>query len=122
MINACIWIPTDNPQFEQVYTPAVQGITGSSVRVSWPKPKNIKAGLERHYYYIVWLQTDGGTFNNISRVPQLPGQQQLRFRINGLTFNTTYSVYVEPYRQHDTWRESGAKTGVTVFTITSTGT
>ena len=115
----CFFIPTDSPQFEQSDTPAVQHITGSSAIVNWAKPKNITTGLESHYHYIVWLQTDGGTFDNISRVQQLPGMQRPQYKITGLTFDTNYSVYIEPYRQQEERRESGAKTQVAVFRTTS---
>ena len=118
MINVCTLVPTDNPQFEQSDAPAVQDVTGSSVIVTWSKPKSIQTGLERHYYYIVWLQTDGGTFSNISRVQQVPSMQRLQYKITGLTFDTNYSVYIEPFRQQDERRESGTMTKTIMFRTT----
>ena len=88
--------------------------------MSWPKAKTISIGLEIHYYYIVWLQTGGGTFTNVSRILQLAGLDRLQSRITGLTFNTNYSVKLEPYREQKERRQSGTSTGVARFKIENT--
>ena len=112
---------SDIPGFDTSDTATVQNITSSSVTLSWPTPKNITTGLDSHYYYIVWLHSDGVIFNVISRVPQVSDLQRLQFEITGLASNTTYSVYVEPYRQQGAKHESGAALGVITFTTSRIG-
>ncbi|KAI0234091.1 hypothetical protein LSAT2_015703 [Lamellibrachia satsuma] len=104
-----------SPYYKTSDKPIVEDVTSSSVVVSWPKTKTISIGLEIHYYYIVWLQTGGGTFINVSRILQLAGLDRLQSRITGLTFNTNYSVKIEPYRQQKERRQNGTSTGVTLF-------
>ena len=113
--------PTGSPYYKTSDRPTVEDVTNSSVVVSWPKAKNIPTGLEIHYYYIVWLQTGEGTFINVSRVPQVTDLDRLQSRITGLTFNTNYSVKLEPYRKYNERRQSGTSIGVTRFKTSCKG-
>ena len=105
----------DTPYFESSDKPEIDNIHSSSVTVRWPKAKNISSGLETHYYYIVWLQAEGRTYINKTKLSQISNTDRFETHISGLTFNTHYLVKVEPYRQQNEVRESGMSTGVTRF-------
>ena len=80
--------------------PQVDTINSSSAVMSWPKANDIPSGLEAYYYYVVWLQADGETWRNVTRIAQYADENQFGSQIAGLVFNTHYSVKVGPYRQH----------------------
>ncbi|KAI0213978.1 hypothetical protein LSAT2_000930 [Lamellibrachia satsuma] len=103
------------PYFESTDKPKVDNIYSSSVTVRWPTAKNISPGLETHYYYIVWLQAEGKTYINKTKQSQLSNTDRFVTHISGLTFNTYYSVKVEPYRHQNKLREGGTSTGITMF-------
>ena len=111
----------DTPYFESSDKPEVDNINSSSVTLRWPKAKNISSGLETHYYYIVWLQAEGKSNINTTKLSQISNTDRFETHISGLTFNTHYSVKVEPYRQQNELREAGTFTGVTRFNTTCTG-
>ncbi|KAI0218665.1 hypothetical protein LSAT2_029625, partial [Lamellibrachia satsuma] len=121
--NGCkLWYTHDickteipKPFFETSQKPQVDVITNSSAVVSWPKANDIPSGLEAHYYYVVWLQTDGETWRNVTQIVQDPDGNKLESPIAGLVFNTHYSVKVEPYRQHKETHEGGSTTNVATF-------
>ena len=95
--------------------PQVDTITSSSAVVSWPKANYIPSGLEAYYYYVVWLQADGETWRNVTRIAQYADGNQFESHIAGLVFNTHYLVKVEPYRQHNETPEGGTATNITTF-------
>ncbi|KAI0223054.1 hypothetical protein LSAT2_025710 [Lamellibrachia satsuma] len=105
----------NTPSFESSDKPEVDNIHSSYVTVRWRTAKNISSGIETHYYYIVWLQTEGKTYIYTTKLSQISNTDRLETHISGLTFNTHYSVKVEPYRQQNERREAGTSTGVTRF-------
>ncbi|KAK2156716.1 hypothetical protein NP493_1948g00003 [Ridgeia piscesae] len=104
-----------NPFFKTTDKPGVEDITSSSILVSWPKANDVTPGLESHYYYVVWLGLREGIFNNVSSLQEAADQHTLRSRITGLSFNTNFSVQIEPFRQLDDRRQSGTKTQIVHF-------
>ena len=103
------------PGFHSSVKPDVDDITGSSATVSWPRATNVSAGCEDHYHYLLWLQADAEREKNVKRVEQGAGEQPMEAGITGLTYNPTYSLRVEPYREHNGERQGGASTGVVTF-------
>ena len=71
---------------------------------------------------MLWLQADGATEKNVTRVEQGAGEQRMEARITGLTFNKKYSLRVEPYRELNGEHEGGASTGVVTFKTKCIGT
>ena len=104
--------PPAIPHFGTSLKPNVDVITSSSAVVSWSKANDIPPGLEAHYYYIVWLQADGGTWKKVAKISQDAGSDRFQSQIAELKLNTYYSVKVEPYRQHLEKHEGGTATGV----------
>ncbi|KAI0239537.1 hypothetical protein LSAT2_009729 [Lamellibrachia satsuma] len=104
-----------SPGFHSSVKPDVDDVTTTSATVSWPRASNISTGLGGHYYYVLWLQADGESSKNITRVEQSAGEQRMEAQITGLTADTAYSLRVEPYRQHNGERGGGTATGVTRF-------
>ena len=103
------------PEFHSSVKPDVDDITSSCATVSWPRATNVSAGFEDHYHYLLWLQADAEREKNVTRVEQGAGEQRMEARITGLTYNTKYSLRVEPYREHNGERKGGASTGVVTF-------
>ncbi|KAI0239349.1 hypothetical protein LSAT2_009927 [Lamellibrachia satsuma] len=108
----------DIPYFESSDKPEVDVISSSSMKVMWPKAKNIPSSLDTYYHYIVWLQADEKTYMHKTKQPQTSNTDRFESHIAGLQFNTHYSVKVEPYRQQNELREAGTSTGVTRFKTT----
>ena len=103
------------PGFHSSVRPDAGGITSSNATVSWPRATNVSAGFKDHYYYLLWLQAEGKREMNVTRVEQGAGEQRMEAQITGLTYNTMYSLRVEPYRELNGEREGGASTGVVTF-------
>jgi len=103
------------PGFHSSVKPDVDDITSSSATVRWPIASNVSVGFEDHYHYLLWLQADGESEKNVTRVEQGAGEQRMEAGITGLTYNTKYSLRVEPYREHNGKRDEGASTGVVTF-------
>ena len=103
------------PGFHSSIKPDVDDITSSNATVSWPKATSVSAGFEDHYHYLLWLQAEGKSEENVTRVDQVSSAQKMEARIIGLTYNTKYSLRVEPYRELNGEREGGASTGVVAF-------
>ena len=114
-VRNCVLVSPGNPYFKTTDKPRLEDITSSSVVVSWSKATDVTPGLESHYYYVVWLGLRGGTFHNVSRQQDATGLNTLKSRLTGLSFNTNYSVKIEPFRQQDERRQSGTKTQVVHF-------
>ena len=114
-VRKCVLVSPGNPYFKTTDKPRLEDITSSSVVVSWSKATDVTPGLESHYYYVVWLGLRGGTFDNVSRQQDVTGLNTLKSRLTGLSFNTNYSVKIEPFRQQDERRQSGTKTQVVHF-------
>ena len=105
----------DLPGFHSSVMPDVDNITSSSATVSWPRATNVSAAFEGHYHYLLWLQAEGEREKNVKRVEQGAGEQRMEVRITELTYNTNYSLRVEPYRELNGERQGGASTGVVTF-------
>ena len=105
----------DIPYFESSDKPEVDVISSSSMKVMWPKAKNIPSSLDTYYHYIVWLQADEKTYMNTTKQLQTSNTDRFESLVAGLQFNTHYSVKVEPYRQQNELREAGTSTGITRF-------
>ena len=103
------------PRLASSDKPEVDRISSSSVTVRWPSARNITSGLEKHYYYTVWIKAEGGSYKDMSKQPHSSSTVRFELQITGLEFNTHYSVKVEPYRQQNDISEAGASTGVTRF-------
>ena len=95
--------------------PEVDRISSSSVTVRWPSATHITSGLETHYYYIVLLQAEGGSYERIVKQQHTSNTKQFELNITGLQFNTNYSIQVVPYRQQNELSEAGTNTSVTTF-------
>ncbi|KAI0217944.1 hypothetical protein LSAT2_030317 [Lamellibrachia satsuma] len=108
------------PYFTQSYKPEVGSITSSAVTVSWQQAKNIPTGLETHYYYVVWLQKGEHTLNSFSRISQTTGLSRLQSHIDGLAFNTNYSIKIEAYRQQNETEDRGHSTRLRRFKTSCT--
>ena len=110
------------PGFHSSIKPDVDDITSSSATVSWPRATNVSAGFEDHYHYLLWLQADGKSEGNVALVDQFSSEQTMEAQIMGLTYNTNYSLRVEPYRELNGERDGGASTGVVAFKTRCIGT
>ena len=117
-----MFIPTAKPFFKTSQNPQIEVTNSSSAVVSWPKANDIPPGLEAHYYYVVWLQTDGETWRKVSQTAQDVNGNKLESSIPGLVFNTYYSVKIEPYREHNDIHEEGTATNVATFKSSCIGT
>ena len=95
--------------------PTVDVINSSAVVVSWSKATNIPSAVEHHYYYVVWLQVDGGTRVMATQIQHDVHTNRFESYITGLVYNTPYSVSVEAYRQQDENHERGTHTDVAIF-------
>ena len=71
--------------------------------------------MEAHYYYVVWLQVDGGTRVKAMQIQHDVHSNRFESYITGLVYNTHYSVSVEAYRQQDKKHEGGSHTDVAIF-------
>ena len=94
----CQIVSSGKPYFESTDKLEVADVSRSSVTVRWPEAKDKSSGLEKHYYYIVWLQGDGET--------QTSGSRRLESRVTGLKSNTLYTIKIVPYRQQNDLHES----------------
>ena len=103
--------PSAPPYFDSSDKPYVDEISSSSAVVTWPNAKGIATDLESHYYYVLSIQTEG----EASWKSQKIDVRLLKSRIMELSFNTNYSVKIEPFRYHDDINEKGTTTGITRF-------
>ena len=103
------------PRLETSARPTVDALNSSAVVVSWSKATNIPSALEDHYYYVVWLQVDGGTRVKVTQIQHDVHTNRFESYITGLVYNTHYSVSVEAYRQQDEKHEGGSLTDVAIF-------
>ena len=107
--------PTAIPRFETSARPTVNVLNSSAVVVSWSNATNIPSAVENHYYYVVWLQVDGGTRVKVTQIQHDVHRNRLESYISGLVYNTHYSVSVETYRQQDKTHEGGTHTDDAIF-------
>ena len=130
IVNYCNAMPTiikslyfDSapPEFASSAKPVVAEVTGSSVKVSWPKAMKITPGVEAHYHYIVWIKSGTESEKNVSQVQQGTDREWMEVQITGLAFNTKYALRVEPYRVHNGKQDAGDSTGSVVFTTSGVG-
>ncbi|KAK2191678.1 hypothetical protein NP493_48g07064 [Ridgeia piscesae] len=103
------------PRFDTSARPTVDVINSSAVVVSWSKATNIPSALEDHYYYVVWLQVDGGTKVKATQIQHDVHSNRFESYITGLVYNTHYSVWVEAFRQQDKKHEGGSHTVDAIF-------
>ena len=117
-----IFTSSATPSFQSSDVVRVVGITNSSAAVSWTTPSSIPHGLGEHYYYELLWQTEGGeTGKKKERVNETDGVRK-EVKITGLTYNTEYSVRVQPYRSHNGYIEGGNRSDVARFRTACNGT
>ncbi|KAK2172546.1 hypothetical protein NP493_950g01060 [Ridgeia piscesae] len=107
------------PEFASSSKPVVADVTGSSIKVSWPKAMKITPDVEAHYHYIVWIKSGTESEKNVSQVQQGTDREWMEVQITGLAFNTKYALRVEPYRELNGKRDAGDSTGSVVFTTSA---
>ena len=110
-----MFVPTAIPRFDTSARPTVDVINSSAVVVSWSKATNVPSAVEDHYYYVVWLQVDGGTRVNVTQIQHDVHSNRFESYITGLVYNTHYSVWVEAFRQQDKNHEGGSHTDDAIF-------
>ena len=110
-----MFVPTATPRFETSARLTVDVLNSSAVIVSWSKATNIPSAVDTHYYYVVWLQVDGGTRVKATQIQHDVHSNRFESYITGLVYNTHYSVSVEAYRQQDEKHEGGNHTDDAIF-------